>query len=585
MKSKKKDSRKTAQAVASQSGSRPLSQPGPRRWPYVLGAFLALAAVFEAYQPALYGPFVFDDNFLPFRMPSFAVHALSPWLAGVRPLLMFSYWVNFELSGGETFSYHAFNVLFHAMNAVLIFLIVRKIMDWAGVAKERLDILAGFAGGLFLLHPVQAESVAYIASRSEDLSGLFFFGAYAVFLYRRSAAISWMRTAAVLLLFGAAAGTKEHTATLPALLLLTDYFWNPGFSFAGIKRNWRLYGPMVVAGALAGLFVMRTLRHATSAGFAVKLFTWYEYLFTQFRAIWVYVRLFLLPVGQSIDYDFAISHTLLEHGAWLGLMALLAGACAAFYFRRKYPLAAFGYFVFLLLLAPTSSFIPIRDPVAERRLYLPMIGLLLIMIEFLRRWKAERTTALLVLGSVLAVAAVFTYRRSAVWSSAVVLWEDTVEKSPRNARARFQLAHAYFLEHDCEKAAAHYAIAAQIEKPRDTLLVDWALAYDCLNQPEEALTRLRQAAAMHPDAHVYSQIGMVYGKQGKNAEALEALDTAIKLNPRFEMSYIYRGGVHLALNDPAAAAADFRRALAINPANQSARDALAMAEGQMRGGR
>jgi protein O-mannosyl-transferase len=581
MKSKKKDNRKTAHAVAVP----PVSQAGPRRWPYMLAAFLALAAVFEAYQPALYGPFVFDDNFLPFRLPRFAVHSLRPWLVGVRPLLMFSYWVNFELSGAETFSYHAFNVLFHAMNAVLIFLIVRKILEWTGVEKERLDILAGFAGGLFLLHPVQAESVAYIASRSEDLSGLFFFGAYAVFLYRRSTEISWMRAAAVLLLFGAAAVTKEHTATLPALLILTDYFWNPGFSFTGLRRNWRLYAPMIVAGALAGLFVMRTLRGATSAGFAVKLFTWYEYLFTQFRAIWVYVRLFLLPVGQSIDYDFAVSHTLMEHGAWLGLTALLAGACAAFYFRRKYPLAAFGYFVFLLLLAPTSSFIPIRDPVAERRLYLPMIGLLLITFEFLRRWKAQRTTALVVMGSVLAVSAVITYRRSSVWSSAVALWEDTVEKAPRNARAHFQLAHAYFLERACDKAAAHYAIAAQIEKPNDMLLVDWALAYDCLNQPEEALTHLRQAAALHPDAHVYSQIGMVYGKQGKNAEALEALDIAVRLNPRFEMSYIYRGGVHLALNDPAGAAADFRRALAINPANQSARDALAMAEGQMRGGR
>jgi tetratricopeptide (TPR) repeat protein len=114
--------------------------------------------------------------------------------------------------------------------------------------------------------------------------------------------------------------------------------------------------------------------------------------------------------------------------------------------------------------------------------------------------------------------------------------------------------------------------------------VDWALAFDCLNQPAEALTRLRQAAAMRKDAHIYSQIGMVYGKQGKNAEALEALDTAIKLNPRYEMSYIYLGGVHLALKDPAAAAADFRRVLAMNPANQSARDGLRMAEGQLRGG-
>ena len=84
----------------------------------------------------------------PFRMPDFPVHSLRPWLIGVRPLLMFSYWVNYQLSGLETYSYHAFNVLFHAINAVSIFLIVRKILDWAGVDKDRLDILAGFAGGI-----------------------------------------------------------------------------------------------------------------------------------------------------------------------------------------------------------------------------------------------------------------------------------------------------------------------------------------------------------------------------------------------------------------------------------------------------
>ncbi len=187
MKSKKKDIRKTAGATISQ----PVSPADSRRWLYVLGLFLAIAIVFEVYQPALYGPFLFDDNYLPFRLPRFQVEALRPWLSGVRPLLMFSYWVNYQLSGFETFSYHAFNVLFHAANAVLIFLIVRKILQWAGVEKERLDILAGFAGGVFLLHPVQAESVAYIASRSEDLSGLFFFAAYAAFLYRRSTEISW----------------------------------------------------------------------------------------------------------------------------------------------------------------------------------------------------------------------------------------------------------------------------------------------------------------------------------------------------------------------------------------------------------
>src|SRR5438105_3539524 len=85
-------------------------------------------------------------------------------------------------------------------------------------------VLAGFAAGLFLLHPLQTESVSYIASRSETLSVFFFLAAFTVFLYRKSNSVSFMTAIAVLALFGGACLSKEHTAVLPALLLLTDYY-------------------------------------------------------------------------------------------------------------------------------------------------------------------------------------------------------------------------------------------------------------------------------------------------------------------------------------------------------------------------
>src|SRR5229473_2182269 len=403
MKTKRQESRKKAPASArSASGDRAAGSRGsakavqaaglPRKkyWPYALALAAVVIAAFEVYGPSLNGPFLFDDNYLPFGVPNFPLDVLRAWLAGVRPLLMFSYWINYRISGLETGSYHAFNILFHAANAILIFLITLKLLDFGGVERKRRDILAGFAGALFLLHPVNSEAVGYVASRSENLSVLFFFTAFAVFLYRRSPAISWVRAAGVLVLFAAAALTKEHTVVLPALLLLTDYFWNPPFSFQGMRRNWRLYAPVVISAAVLGMFLLKKLRTAETAGFAIKDLTWYQYFFTECRAFWVYIRLFLFPAGLDIDYDFPISHSLLEHGAIFGLIAILALAAAAFYYRRRYPLAAYGFFAFLILMAPTSSFVPIKDPVAERRLYLSMIGLLFIVLEFLRREDVRR---------------------------------------------------------------------------------------------------------------------------------------------------------------------------------------------------
>jgi len=558
-------------------------------WPYFLGGFLTLAAAFWVYGPALDGPFLFDDRTLPFGNGTFPVDQFIAWLKGVRPLLMLTYWVNYRLSQFQPYSYHAFNVIFHTANSVLIFLIVRKVLQLANIVGARRDVLAGFAGALFLVHPLNSESVAYITSRSEDLSVLLFLGAWTAFLYRPQAEATWARAALVLALFGAAVLTKEHTIVLPAVLLLTDYFWNPPFSFQGIRRNWKIYLPFAASFILVVAYLFATLRTAIvqgagGAGFGLKDFTWYQYFFTECRAFWVYIRLFLFPAGLRVDYDFPISHTILEHGALIGLIAILVVAGAAFYYRRRYPLAAFGFFAFVILMAPTSSFMPIKDPVVEYRLYLSMIGLLFIVLEFLRRVDVTQRNWIAVLAGVLLVAAIATHERNVVWSDPRILWEDTVAKSPNLARAEFHLAESYREQGDCAKALPHYARAAELDPPAKhsywyaSIFVDWGLAYDCLNREDEALAKFRQAAALEPTGHVYSQIGMVYGKQKKNAEAMEALQKALQLDPSFSMTYVYLGGVYQNTGDLADAIAQFKHALAIDPKNEAALESLRIAE-------
>jgi tetratricopeptide (TPR) repeat protein len=568
-------------------GKRATVAEPPRKvlWPYFLGGFLSLVAAFWVYGPALNGPFIFDDRYLPFGVSNFPVDNMMAWLRGVRPVVMWTYWVNYRLSGFQPYSYHAFNVIFHAMNSVLLFFIVRRILELAETERTRRDVLAVFAASLFLLHPVNTEAVSYVAQRAENLSLLLFFGAFVLFLYRRGPEMTWIRSVTVLALFGLAVMSKEHTIALPALLLLTDYFWNPPFSLEGIRRNWRLYVPVVAGIVLVAGYLAKVIRGAGGAGFGLKDFTWYQYFFTQCRAFWVYIRLFLLPVGLRVDYDFPISRTILDHGSMVGLVAILAAVGAAFHFRRRYPLAAYGLFAFVILMAPTSSFLPIKDLIAERRLYLSMIGLLFIVLEFLRRVDVKQTKWMAALAGVLLVAAFGTYQRNIVWSDPVLLWEDTVAKSPKLARDEFQLADAYREQGQCAKALVHYERTAQLDSAGkhsdwyDTLFLNWGLVYgDCLNQPEEALAKYKQAAAIKPTALAYSQIGRIYGKQGRNAEAMEVLQKALKLDRNFDFTYVYLGGVHQNLGDLAAAAADFKQALAINPQNEAAAQSLANVE-------
>ena len=548
----------------------PVEAPQPKRtwWPWA-AALTALFVVIEVYGPALNGAFVLDDRYLPFMDPGAAQSTLSNWVLGMRPLLYFSYWLNFQSSLTEPYAYHLTNVFLHFLCSLMVALVTARLLELSGTTGRARAVLSAIAGGLFLLHPLQTESVAYVASRSEVLSVLLYFSAFVVFLYRRTESMTILRSIAIVVLFAAAISTKEHTLTLGALLLLADYYWGLG----GIRKNGLLYGMLAIAGAAGGFVVWRLLQGAPTAGFNVPGLTPATYFFTQCRVIWTYVRMFFLPFGQNIDPDVAVSHSLLDHGAIFGLAALLALVAAAWVYRKRWPLAAFGIFMFVLLLAPTSSFIPISDVSAERRMYLPFLGLVLVCLEFLRRLKLQQ--AVWIGAALIAVCSVLTYQRNQVWASPAALWQDAATKSPQKWRPRFQLAYAFYESRNCQQAADNFETAAKLEPPGFNLLVDWGLALDCAGKSQDALMKLQQAAMLERTAHVESQIGMVFAKQGKFQEALGALAQAEKIDPTFEMTYVYRGAIFESAGDKAAAAAQYQKALGLNPSNQAARDALA----------
>src|SRR5277367_4441999 len=220
--SKTKGSKRSAPVVSAVE-----PRTNPWTWIYVVSAVVALFAAFEVYWPAIHGPFLLDDTHLTYMLPNAAAFPFGRWIHQMRPLLMFTFWVNYQQSGAQdTFGYHALNVFLHFFNTIFIFLAIRKVLSWTGEEQARATILSFFAAGLFLLHAVQTESVSYIASRSETLSVFFVLAALVVFLYRKAAVLFIPRIVVLLALFVAAALSKEHTAVLPALFILTDYYWN-----------------------------------------------------------------------------------------------------------------------------------------------------------------------------------------------------------------------------------------------------------------------------------------------------------------------------------------------------------------------
>ncbi|HEV2199788.1 MAG TPA: hypothetical protein VGR73_08195 [Bryobacteraceae bacterium] len=564
-----KKSKRLARTNAEAAARTPAKSPGKawQWWPWA-AALAGLYAVMEIYGPALRGPFVFDDRALPYMSPSIALQPFAAWIRGVRPLLMFTFWLDYQRGGIEPSGYHLTNVLLHFLTSVVVAFIAARLLGWVQVEGRQRDVLAVLAGAIFLVHPAQTESVAYVASRSEALSVFFFYAGLAVFLYRGEESMKWPRALASVALFGAAVVTKEHTAVFPVVVVLADYFWNRG----GVRKNAVFYGLVAVCGTGGAYMVVQVLRGATTAGFGTPGVTPLTYFFTQCRVVWHYVRLFFFPFGQNLDPDVDLSHTIFEHGAVVGLLAMGGVLAAAWIYRKRWPLASFGAILFVVLVAPTSSFVPILDPSAERRMYLPFLGLILICLEWLRHLKIQQ--AVWTGAAVCLLLAVLSYQRNQLWGDSLALWADTAAKSPHKQRPRFQLAYAYYEVGRCAEAAANYEAASKLEIARFDLLMDWALALDCAGRETEAIGVLNRAAQLENGAHVHATLGMVYAKSNRRDEALRELNLAAQIDPRFDMTYVYRGNLDEIGGDRASAAREYQHALSINPLNQPARDAL-----------
>lgn len=568
MASRTKVSRATALTVASVIPKFPI-------WGYLISFAVALYALFEVYGPALRGPFVFDDIYLPYSNSHAASIPLKTWLGG-RPILGLSFWTDFHLWGSNTLPYHVTNLLLHFFAAIILFFIFKKLLAIAATPEPTLTILSAFGGALFLFHPIQTEVAAYVASRSEALSVLFFLAAFCVFLYRRTAAINWQDTALVLLLFLLAIGSKEHTVTLPALLLLTDYFWNPGFSFSGIRANARLYVPIACFGLAGAAMVFRYIASDPMIGFHIEGLGPGTYFLTECRAVFKYIQLFFVPVSQNIDYDFPLSHNLAEHGALIALAGLLLLAIAAFLFRKLYPFAAYGFLAFLLLLSPTSSFVPINDVLVERRLYLPLFALILVLFEPLRRLRIRSAYLAGGLAIVCCASAYATWERAHVWSSVTELFADAAAKSPEKARVHIGYANALYHQGRCREAITEYGAATPLKTADYILYFNLAAAYDCVNASDDAVNMLNRSIAIKPQANAYALLGKIQSKQGKFDLSLDSFNSAISLNYHFAATYLYRAAVYVAMGRPQLAYEDYAECLRLDPGNQAAQQGMAL---------
>jgi hypothetical protein len=418
-------------------------------------AALVAAAALAAYLPSFGGAFQFDDYNVIVHYPT--VHSwelLSERAgAGVRALLKASYTLNWTLGGGSTFGFHLVNVALHALNAVLLFFIGRKLFP----NHPNASLVAAL---LFALHPAQTEAVTYISGRSVSLMAALYLAS--ILLYLRKSFYS-------VIPFILALGVKETAVTLPAALLLIELV-RPG------RASWRLQLPHWLVLAAGGLVILLVPRYFDLIAYGFSQRGPIDNLLAQVGGIsYLLARLVTLQ-GYNIDPGLAVfqgfdSLFFLQTILIAGLLALGLSSL------RSRPWLGFGILWFFLQLAPTNSIVPRLDVANDRQLYLACWGLFLgfsiqASLLFPRRASLALTAATAIAFAAASIARQLDYRDE------ITLWEASVRENPANPRARNNLGYAYYLAGRKGEARREIEAAARLdpayEKPRaNLLLLDW----------------------------------------------------------------------------------------------------------------
>jgi len=556
------------------SGARkPTPEPTPRRDLLALAErglpVVLLLLGLAIYWPSLWGPFVFDDIDILEPRSSVRLESWRAILNGPRPLLISSYALNYRLAGGQfrSFDFRLVNVLFHIVNSIILWRLMRRLARALEPAARRLVVLG--VPLLFLASPIQTESVAYISSRSELMAAAFYLLALLVFASEWGDRRPHWAAPPVAVLCALAVLSKQHAVTLPAAVLLADYFFLAGGDWRRLKRHWLAYA-LFAAGAVAAYFlIIRPVLNAPSAGFSLRDVSPKEYLFTQFRMYFLYLRLLAAPFGLNVDYDIPLSRTLFEHGAWLGLAGILALLAAALWVGRRRPLVGFGALFFVLTLLPTSSFYPLLDYAAERRLYLPSIGFFVAALGLgLARWPGRRALPAAV-GVVVAVYAAGTFARSQVWADALTLWQDTTVKSPNKWRPYTWLGREYSDRKMFGQAGEAYqraaALAPQKSNEHADVLSSLGSTYANRGMYTQAVEIYRQALQIAPGiSTLWTNLAIAEVRLGR-PEGWALFEKALELNPLAWEPHFARGNLYYQLGRYEDAIRDYERVLNLLP--------------------
>lgn len=489
-----------------------------------------------------------------------------------------SYWLNtrhYQLGGFDPFYYRSFNVFIHITTGLLIFYILKNALsrlDKDHYCRQRALAISYLTALLFLLHPVQTQTVSYvIQGQLEGLAGLFVMSLILIFL--RLTETSWpvKKYGLIVLLFGIgylSCGTKEIAILSPMMLLLIDWFFVAQGDWQNLKQRLPLHllffcligstylyylKPQFFKSVFAG-----TIQLPNNVGNVITAqpqdhITPWNFFISEFKVIVHYISIFLWPFNMSVDYDWKMVQGFFTMDCLgpLTFLIILLGIIVWRLRRNRTDIFAFGALWFFIGLIPRSTVIPSTELLADYKTYFSSFGGLLLLgillIKFFE-WAKEQIartncpslvhhpyTAFCLCALLLGTA---TYRRNLVWSSEEAFWEDILQHSPLKARAHNNYGTAVALQGNHDKAVQAFKKAVKLDPFYPDPWNNLAVTYEKQGKVDRAIETMERALKMHQDyPEFHNNLGSFMLSKQEYDKVEEHCRVALKLRPHYGKAF------------------------------------------------
>jgi len=507
-----------------------------------------------------------------------------------RGLLQISIALNARLDGIRPLGYHLVNLVLHLINSLLIYFITCKAWHYFRLGgyhpKEcEIHLISLFTAMLFLLHPIQTESVVYIMSRSEVFAGTFYLSAFFLFqtcFDQENPSKRGLKVFAFLFIpiaFVLGFSVKQTVITLPMMLFL---YFALGKSPDSLLLRFLNKRKLEIGFVLTIILFLLFKKLLTDESFLIGPSTAGQdigrlnYIFTQPSVIlFYYLKLIIFPINLNLDPDIQLVTQWWSWRFWSGFVAI----AGSFYFSYRVKETRFLFFLvlwFLIVISPSSSIITLSDLAAEHRTYLASYAIYAILaiiiyiisqLAFSGRSKKRKFLLLIVSILISVLFCSLTIQRNKIWASEVSLWSDTLKKSPNKIRPMINLARAHTTVGTFDLAVDYYEKVMALNPNIFATNFNLGNLYLKNGREKDALDLLKTAALLGPKIpEVHGLLGEIYLQKKQIKLAESHLKQAVEIKPNYASAMRNLGIIYyFHLRKPKEASVYFSRSLSIDP--------------------